>query len=280
MLNSIVRRLWTLWGNRLSKSFIQRNDGEYGYQRRFDDPLCLERHGYKVFSQNDEDGIIAEIFRRIGDGGKVFVEFGVQNGLECNSHYLLHKGWSGLWMEGSPKYCKQIRKLFRIPVGSGQLRVVNAFIDRDNINDLIKAHAGSEVDLLSIDIDGNDYWVWEAITCVKPRVVVIEYNPKFPPDFEWVMEYDKNHIWNRDDRCGASLKSLETLGRKLGYQLVGTNRKGLNAFFVRQDAANGLFAQPATSENLYNPQRLNIHYVSGHPSREYTGSAASAARVS
>jgi hypothetical protein len=273
ILSGVLRKLWLLWGNRLSNNFRQRNDAELEYRRRMDDPLCLERHGYKVFSQNDEDGIIAEIFNRIGVTNKVFVEFGVQNGLECNTHFLLHKGWSGLWIEGSAKSCSAIRKLFAPPVKSGRLRVVNAFVDKDNINGLITGGEGVSggIDLLSIDIDGNDYWVWEAINCVQPRVVVIEYNPKFPPDFEWVMEYDKSHVWDRGDKHGASLKSLELLGRKSGYQLVGTNARGMNAFFVKADAAGSLFAQPATAENLYNPQRWNIQYISGHPSKGYIG---------
>ncbi|MDR1850194.1 MAG: hypothetical protein LBQ75_09145 [Zoogloeaceae bacterium] len=256
----------------MSNNFRQRNDGELTLRRRMDDQLCLERHGYKVFSQNDEDGIIAEIFSRIGVTNKVFVEFGVQNGLECNTHFLLHKGWNGLWIEGDAKSCASIRKLFSVPIESGRLKVVNAFIDKDNINGIIGGGGvNGEIDLLSIDIDGNDYWVWEAISCIQPRVVVIEYNAKFPPDFEWVMEYNKNHIWNGNDKHGASLKSLELLGQKSGYQLVGTNLNGVNAFFVKQDATGNLFAQPATAENLYNPQRWNIQYISGHPATEYVG---------
>ena len=85
------------------------------------------------------------------------------------------------------------------------------------------------------------------------------------------MEYNKDHIWNGNDKLGASLKSLELLGQKSGYQLVGTNLNGVNAFFVKQNATGNLFAQPATAENLYNPQRWNIQYISGHPSTEYVG---------
>jgi len=249
------------------------NNDEATLKARFDDPLFLERFGFKVFSQSDEDGIIEEIFNRVKTTDKTFVEFGVQNGLESNGHYLLHKGWNGLWIEGSGKAVKEIGRLFEKPIKDKRLTVVNAFIDRDNINTLIEKDGGisGEIDLLSIDIDGNDYWVWEAIKCVNPRVVVIEYNAKFPPNFEWVMEYDPTHIWHGDDNMGASLKSLELLGARLGYRLVGTNILGINAFFVRNDLTGGLFSGDATAEALYNPTRWTMKYISGHPSRAYIG---------
>ena len=86
------------------------------------------------------------------------------------------------------------------------------------------------------------------------------------------MAYDDRHIWNGDDEHGASLKALELLGKRLGFQLVGTNHNGVNAFFVKKELAKDLFPKPATAENLYNPARWKIHYISGHPSRKYTGS--------
>jgi hypothetical protein len=257
----------------IEKTRHHRNDDEAALKARLDDPLFLERYGFKVFSQSDEDGIIEEIFNRVKSTNKTFVEFGVQNGLESNCHYLLHKGWNGLWIEGDGKAVAEIKRLFKKPIEEGRLAVLKAFIDRDNINALIEKEGGisGEIDLLSIDIDGNDYWVWEAIKCVNPRVVAIEYNAKFPPNFEWVMEYNPKHIWRGDDGHSASLKSLELLGTRLGYRLVGTNVSGVNAFFVRNDAASNLFAGEATAENLYNPTRWTMKYISGHPSRTYTG---------
>ena len=237
-------------------------------RRRWEDPKCLERYGYKVYSQNDEDGIIQEIFRRIGTTDKRFIEFGVQNGLECNSHYLLHKGWSGLFIEGSAKYVREIQNRFRPVIKTGQLKVKNAFITRDNINELFTSEGFSgEIDLLSIDIDGNDYYVWQAVKAVNPRVVVIEYNGKFPPDLEWKQAYNSKHIWDGSDWQGASLKAYELLGRELGYQLVGTNFNGVNAFFVRQDLAGDKFITPATAENLYNPLRLRLKFLVNHSAR-------------
>jgi hypothetical protein len=269
-----LRKIISELRENITLSPITSNYAEIELAERLKDPIRLERFGYKVYSQSDEDGILSEIFRRIGTTNKKFVEFGVQNGLECNGHFLLHKGWQGLWLEGSSDYCKQIHDNFKVPIANNRLNVVNAFIDKDNINDLIRSGGMNEnIDLLSIDIDGNDYHVWKAINCINSRVVCIEYNAKFPSDFEWVMEYDASHIWDETDKHGASLKSLEILGNELGYQLVGTNLNGINAFFVKKALAKDLFVQPATSENLYNPARFYlVKYLSGHQSRYYVGS--------
>ena len=236
-------------------------------RRRLENEKCLDLYGFKVYSQNDEDGIIEEIFNRIGTTNKLFVEFGVQNGLECNTHYLLHKGWRGLWLEGSESYVKEIFARFFPVIRIGQLGCINAFITKDNINDLIsRAGISGEIDLLSIDIDGNDYYVWEAINVVRPRVVVIEYNAKFPPNHVWKMAYNEKHVWDGSDCHGASLKAMELLGRELGYRLVGTNFNGTNAFFVRQELASNHFFDPPTAEALYNPWRQH-NYNSGHPAQ-------------
>ena len=252
-----------------------RNDQEYENQRKINDPLHLDRYGYKVYSQNDEDGIIHEIFNRIGTTNKIFVEFGVEDGLESNCHFLLFEGWKGLWIESNKRSYKKLLRYFNKPLSIGQLRAVNALITADNINELIDNNWGEggsnkEIDLLSIDIDGNDYWIWKKINCIQPRVVVIEYNAKFPPTCEWIMEYDPKHAWDGSDNQGASLKSLELLGERLGYSLVGTNRNGTNAFFVKKILSNGLFAEPATAENLYHaPEKRYLS--SGKSTQKYIG---------
>jgi hypothetical protein len=288
MIRKIYRKIRKSWFNELNEKVdslqsqitatiaITANCAEMELAKRLKEPIRLEQYGYKVYSQNDEDGILSEIFKRIGTMNKKFIEFGVQNGLESIGHFLLHKGWQGLWLEGSLNYCKQIYDNFKEPITNRQLNVVNAFINKNNINDLIAKKGGinGEIDLLSVDIDGNDYHIWKAIDCVNPRVVCIEYNAKFPPNFEWIMKYDENHIWDGiSDKSGASLKSLEILGNELGYQLVGTNLNGVNAFFVRKELTKDLFVQPATAENLYNPPRYcyGFNYRSGAHSLCYIG---------
>lgn len=238
-------------------------------ERRKKSRKSLENYGYKVYSQNDEDGIIQEIFARIGTTNQQFVEFGVQDGLESNGHLLLFKNWNGLWIEGDEGYCKAIECKFAPVIKKGKLQIINAFITKDNINMLItdRGNIKGEIDLLSIDIDGNDYYIWDAINVVNPRVVIVEYNAKFPPDIDWKMAYNSMHVWDGSDWQGASLKAYELLGRKKGYTLVGTNYRGVNAFFVRNDLIKNKFYKPSTAENLYNPFRLNIEYFSGHPDR-------------
>jgi hypothetical protein len=270
-----VRRFWwtEIAPQKYFKKKCTRNDEELVLKERLENPIFLERYGFKVYSQNDEDGIIGEIFNRIGTTNMKFVEFGVQNGLESNAHFLLHQGWSGLWIEGDEKAVVELCSLFKKPIENKRLVVINKFITANNINTLIASDGKycGPIDLLSIDIDGNDFWVWKAITCIEPRVVVIEYNAKFPPFFEWIIEYDENHIWHGDDEHGASLKALEKLGMELGYQLVGTNKNGVNAFFVKKEIAKNLFPYPATAENLYNPTRWDLVYENGHPAKKYIG---------
>ena len=145
---------------------------------RFKDPLRLLSSGYKVFSQNQEDGMIAEVFRRIGASSRRFIEFGIQDGLECNSTFLLMQGWTGTWVEGSKKSADKARLTF----ASYPVHVLNQYITVANANELIARLAGSqELDLLSIDTDTIDYWLWQAIKIVKARLVVIEYNATWPP---------------------------------------------------------------------------------------------------
>ena len=225
----------------------------------------LNAYERKVFSQNGEDGIVGEIFRRIGATDRFFVEFGVEAGLECNCAFLARRsGWSGVMIEGNPGFFRQLDANYAQLPG---IKRVQAFITRENIAAIFEqAGVPREFDLLSIDIDGNDYWIWEALAAYRPRVLVIEYNATRPPPERWVMAYDAAHRWNDDGYAGASLASLEALGHRLGYALIGTEEKGINAFFLRSDvlAASGfpqLTAQRAFHRNGYGMQRKDGPFV-------------------
>jgi len=233
---------------------------------RYADPRNLIPHGYAIYSQNEEDGMIREIFNRIGVTTKIFVEFGVEYGLENNTLALLFDGWKGLWIEADETSARQLFKNFNSVIQQGRLKVIKSFVTKDNINGLISS-AGypEEIDLLSVDIDGNDFHIVEAITCVKPRVIVIEYNAKFPPPIRYCMEYDASHASNQDDCFGASLKFLEIELSRLGYNLVGCCAAGVNAFFVRKDLAPEKFLAPFSAENHFEPARYQfIALSSGH----------------
>jgi hypothetical protein len=234
---------------------------------RYQDPKHLIPYGYKVYSQNEEDGIIREIFNRIGTTNKVFVELGVGNGLENNTLALLFDNWKGLWIEGSAQSADSIKNNFVNTIASGQLAVICSYITRDNINDLLSSYQpDKEIDLLSVDIDGNDYHVFERISSIVPRVVIIEYNAKFHPPIVFCMRYNEKHVWDSTDHFGASLKFLEIkLGEK-GYNLVGCNLTGSNAFFVRRDLISDKFFPPFTAENHFQPARYWLGMTtSGHP---------------
>ncbi|MGH7046837.1 MAG: hypothetical protein ACREE2_10690 [Stellaceae bacterium] len=233
---------------------------------RYDDPKRLERHGLKVYSQNDEDGILQEIFSRIGTTSRTFVEFGVENGLENNTLKLLLEGWRGLWIEGDDGCVAQIDQKFRDVVSEGRLRLTAAFINRDNINRLIGAHFTGEIDLLSIDIDGNDIYILETIDVISPRVIIVEYNGKFPPPLSIAQRYNPEHRWAKTDYGGASLAAITKVAHRQGYSLVGCGIVGVNAFFVRNDLVGNKFHEPFTAENHYQPARYFLWqtYVSGH----------------
>ena len=243
---------------------------------RLTDKRYLEGYGFKVYSQYDEDGILQEIFRRVGTTDRRFVEFGVENGLECNSHYLLLQGWQGLWIEGSEAHYWSIQYRFYHAIHSGMLQVANRMVTKDNINRIIAEHGiQGEIDLLSVDIDTNDYYVLKAIDVIRPRVVVAEYNAKFPPPVEWTRIYDESHGWDGSDDMGVSLSLLDRMMNEKGYALVGTNLSGVNAFFVRQDLLGDHFLYEHTAEHLYNAARYGggngLYFGGGTSGKEIFG---------
>lgn len=228
---------------------------------RYQDPIRLLSSGYKVYSQNAEDGMIAEIFRRIGTSSRRFIEFGVQDGLECNSTFLVLQGWSGAWIEGSDESARRAAAQF----AGWPVQVVNSFVTVDNADRLIAELAGDgELDVLSIDIDSNDYWVWDAIRTVRPRLVIVEYNASIPPHLRKTVAHDPAMAWDGSNYFGASLGALEALGRAKGYSLVGCTLSGVNAFFVRDDLVGDRFCAPFTAENHYEPARYYLAGSSGH----------------
>jgi len=226
---------------------------------KYQDRKRLNRHEYKVFSQTGEDGAIAEIFRRIGTTNRIFAECAPGDGVENNTHYLLVLGWKGLWVEASPKHARRIRESFAQRIKDGALTLRQELVTVENIESLLDAASlPAELDLLSIDLDGNDYWIWKAVRHYRPRVVVIEYNAIFPPGCSWVVPYAANTSWDQAANYGASLTSLELLGAEKGYKLVGCTLAGNNAFFVREDLAGDLFCDPFTAGNHYEPPRYYL----------------------
>ena len=235
---------------------------------KYQDNLRLNKFEFQSHSQNGEDGIIHEIFNRIGTTNKFFVEFGVGNGLQNNSAHLLLDGWSGLWIEADNRNNENISTAFKKQINSGQLILKKQFIYKNNLKTILdEIKAPIELDMLSIDIDGNDYWVWKYLEVYKPRLLVIEFNGALGPYINWKMEYDEKHFWggSRGIHFGSSLKSLENLGSEKGYSLVGCNLTGVNAFFVRNDLiSKDQFCEPFTAENHFEKPLYFMEHTLGH----------------
>ena len=201
---------------------------------------------FKVYSQFGDDGIIQYLIHRLAIPSECasFIEFGIQEYKESNTRFLLgNDNWRGLVLDGDPANIGIVSR--STEYWRHDLMAVAAFIDRDNVNDLFTDNGFSgEIGLLSIDIDGNDYWVWERISVVNPRIVVVEYNSVFGPDFAVSIPYQpdfKRTVAHHSNLYwGASLKALALLGAKKGYALVGSNSAGNNAYFVRRDCLSGL----------------------------------------
>jgi hypothetical protein len=235
---------------------------------RYQTGPVLNRYEYQVFSQYGEDGILNEIFNRIGTTNRFFVEFGVEIGHECNTTLLLVQGWSGVWIDGNEGFVKKIRKNFQGVISQGRLKAFHRFISAENIESIFKdAGVPTEFDLLSIDIDRNDYHVWKALHRYKPRVVVIEYNAIYRPGTEFVVPYDADAVGDGTSHFGASLESFTKLAEELGYRLVATSFAGVNAFFVREDLVEPHFTGPFTASHFYHPPRYFLVKKNGHPRR-------------
>lgn len=255
---------------RKNSGYLARQEIEKLLDKIRSDEKRLEPFGFKVYSQNDEDGIIEEIFNRIGIRQGRFCEIGVENGLECNSLFLIHKGWLGCWIEGNPHQHEAIQRKFSSLLANSRLQLSRDFASSENINILLNKYEQTqgEIDFLSIDIDGNDIYLLAAMN-VHPKVICIEYNAKFPPPVSKKPVYDPKNKWKGTDYMGASLVAIVETARKKGYGLVGTNITGSNAFFVREDLVGNSFCTNNSAEYLYNPPRYWLTFDGfahiGHP---------------
>ena len=238
---------------------------------RYTHEKSLLRHQSQVFSQNGEDGLIAEIFNRIGSTNKIFVEIGLEDGCECNSRLLLQSGWQGLWIESDVKSGQAIEEKFSDDIKRGKLKFSNSLVTKENVEKLFEeAEIPENFDFLSIDIDMNTHHIWSAIRAFKPQVACIEYNASVPPSLDYGVPYDEEAIWNGSNHFGAGLKTLEKIGRELDYSLVACDFLGVNAFFVRNDVCKDLsekFLAPFTAEFHYEPPRYSLTNHRGHPSK-------------
>lgn len=207
--------------------------------RRRESLRTLADAEFRVTSQWGEDGIIDWLVEHVPIANRTFIEFGVENYREANTRFLLqNRNWRGLVMDGSADYMRDLRR--EALYWRHDVTAAHAFITREGIDDVIGANGyAGDIGLLSIDIDGNDYWVLEALTVVSPRILVVEYNPvlgdrhavvvPYRPDFHRLKAHHSGLYF------GASITALIALAERKGYAFVGSCSNGINAFFVRND---------------------------------------------
>lgn len=222
----------------------------------------LLAYGHKVYSQNDEDGLIEAILRRCGvHTAGSFVEMGVGDGTENNTLNLLLQGWRGVWLGGEP---------LRVRPDGRRLRFHRCWIDRENAGTLVRSGLSGmgidQPDLVSLDLDGNDFHITEALLNggLRPALWIAEYNARFSAQTRWIMPYDAAHCWQGSDYYGASLGALVELFARFGYRLVCCNANGVNAFFVGPAHA-AQFADIAQDYSmLYMPANFRGYPQAGH----------------
>lgn len=197
--------------------------------------IDLSEHEFKKYSQNGEDGVIKKIFDCVGFTSRYYVEFGTESGVECNTRCLRENGWKGLLMDGEHY--------------NPEIGLYKEFITAENINHLFEKYSvPTEFDLLSIDIDFNDFYIWHEISKkYRPRVVVIEYNATHFPNEDKIVEYNPHGRWDGTNYFGASMLALYRLGQFHGYSLVYADAQGVNLFFIRND----VIAEAAKNKHVF-----------------------------
>lgn len=219
-------------------------------KRQQEHPNPFVNFGKKCYSQTDEDGITLEIIKRIGISKGVFAEFGCGTGVENNTLVLAALGWTGFWV-GGEDIVIDIEK-------SQKLFFIKEWIIKENIlqsfKNGLKAIHQENVDVISLDLDGNDLYLCEELLSsnIQPSIFIVEYNAKFPPPIKFSIDYDPNHKWENDDYAGASLSSFNELFSKHGYVLLCCNAAtGSNAFFVRSKFVDLFPEVPGEIDKIY-----------------------------
>lgn len=210
---------------------------------------ALSDVGFKVFSQFEEDGLLLYIFALIGTTNKQAVELCAGNGEECMAaNLVVNHGWNALLFDGDENLAAHSRKFYSSHVNTWLYppKIVQAWITRENINSLISDNGVSgEIDLFSLDMDGNDYWVFQALNVISPRVIICETHNVIPPDRALTVPYKED--FSRDltlpDYCSVSLLAMQKLCKEKGYRLIGGHRYGFNAIFMRNDVGQDYFPE-------------------------------------
>ncbi len=235
---------------------------------RYAHPLSLARHHAQVYSQNGEDGMIAEAFRRIGTTNRVFIEIGVEDGQQNNTRLLLEQGWTGVWVDGNAEKLEAARATFAPYIATDALQIIAGDVGVETVNALLLgARLPETVDFLSLDIDQNTSHAWRALR-TRARVACLEYNGALPATVPLEVPYDRHQHWTGTNWYGASLKTIEQIGAVKGMHLVGCDLNGVNAFLVDDTLTEGRFQPPFDAAAHFEPLRLEASRRYGHPPSE------------
>ncbi|QBD82693.1 hypothetical protein EPA93_44695 [Ktedonosporobacter rubrisoli] len=233
----------------------------------------FEEVEFRAFSQQGEDGILLYLFSVLGTTNKKCVEMCCEDGIECNTaNLLINHGWQGLLFDGRGEKVKRGRAFYaRCSDTNGwPPKIVHAWITAENCNELIREHGfAGDIDLLSLDMDGVDYWVLKALECVTPRVMVVENNPRLGPDVSVTVPYSPDFVARYEGEphrnyYGASLLALTNLAKQKGYRLVGCQRYGFNAFFVRAGIGEDILPEIAVADCFKHPYARQSMEVGKH----------------
>ena len=234
---------------------------------------------YSIFSQFGDDGIIQWLIQNLDLPNKTFIEFGVEDYGESNTRFLMmNDNWSGFVMDGSESNIKNLKSSYYY--WKYKLDAKAVFINKENINNLIEEQEfDKDLGLLHIDLDGNDYYIWDAISVIEPIIVIVEYNSIFGKDRPISTKYNANFIRSSSHYSnllfGTSIKSLYELAERKGYSFIGCNEGGNNAYFVRNDKLNDV-VKPTTLEEGYTESKFresldengNLSYLEKDKARE------------
>lgn len=223
----------------------------------------LRSRELKIFSQHGEDGLIAHFMNKIGAKDKIIVEFGIGDGKESNAaNLIINFGWKGVLIEGDKERFEEAERFYKTHplVDNHKITILNKLVTAKNIDGLLSENLSeSEIDILSIDIDGNDYWIWQAIKSIRPRLLVIEYNSSLGREKSVTIPYEP--MFDRYQKHpsgfyhGATLPALISLSNSKGYKLVGCESHGVNAFFVRADLIESSKIKELSFQEAFYPNR-------------------------
>ena len=266
------------------KNFLLNKSGDKFSKRIYLNMLLNDLHkkqknlyaldGYKVYSQNDEDGIIDSIFKDINTTNKLFCEIGVGDCIENNTHYLLLKDWKGIWIDNEKKYINKLNKLTK---NNSKLETIIKKINPENINSIfeeskiIKKNYYKEIDFLSIDIDSYDLECLKSLEIISPRLICIEYNSKFRHNLKLNINKRDDFTWKYDDYFGSSLNSICNVMEAKKYKLVATNITGSNAFFVQEELYHKCKTENQNIQDLYSYPNFDLFIddVTHFPTNKY-----------